>query len=93
MFQLFNVVNLLVNRRDVKTDSVDNHGRTPLSWAAENGRLDVVKLLVDREDVDADSEDHLDRTPWHWARQNCHGAVADLLERLHEAPSLLVSIE
>ena len=46
----------------INADSKNNNGRTPLSWAAENGYEAVVKLLVEREDVDADSKDRDGRT-------------------------------
>ena len=39
-------------------DSKDDLGRTPLSWAAEEGHEAVVKLLVARDDVEADSKDN-----------------------------------
>lgn len=39
------VVKLLVARDDVKADSKDNDGQTPLSWAVQRGHEAVVKLL------------------------------------------------
>ena len=37
-------------------DFKDSHGRTPLSYAAENGHNGIVKLLLEYK-VDADSKD------------------------------------
>ena len=37
---------LLKNRHD--PDIKDTYGRTPLSWAAENGHEAVVKLLLEK---------------------------------------------
>ena len=47
----------------ISADSKDNHGRTPLLWAAGGGHEAVVKLLVERDDVEADSKDNDGRTP------------------------------
>ena len=38
------MVKLLVERDDVKADSKDRYGRTPLSWAVEGEHEAVVKL-------------------------------------------------
>jgi ankyrin repeat protein len=46
------------NSPDVK----DSYGRTPLSWAAENGHETVVKLLAN-DGIDPDSKDIYSRTP------------------------------
>ena len=43
------VVKLLLTRDDVKADSKDNCGQTPLSWAAKNSHEAVVKLLLTRD--------------------------------------------
>jgi ankyrin repeat protein len=46
------VVKLLIETGKVDVDSKDNyHGRTPLSWAAENGHEAVVKLLKEAQQI------------------------------------------
>jgi ankyrin repeat protein len=50
----------LERRHDV--NAKDKNGRTPLSWAAQNGHEAVVKLLLDNSS-DVDSKDNADRTP------------------------------
>ena len=45
---LVKIVWLLLEREGVDADSKDSNGRTPLSWAAENGREAVVKLLLEK---------------------------------------------
>ena len=51
------VVKLLVARDDVEVDSKDEAGRSPLSYAAENGHEAVVKILVARDNVEVDSSE------------------------------------
>jgi len=56
-----------------------NYGRTPLSWAAENGREAVVKLLLDKG-ADLEAEDSkYGQTPLSWAAENGREAVVKLL--------------
>ncbi|KAL2841364.1 ankyrin [Aspergillus pseudodeflectus] len=73
------VVRLLLDRQDVKADSKDNDGLTPISFAAGGGHEAVVRLLLDRQDVDADSKDNLGRTPLLYAAWRGHEAVVRLL--------------
>ncbi|KAM0321343.1 hypothetical protein ACHAQA_010172 [Verticillium albo-atrum] len=68
----------LLNRSD-KPDMKDGSIRTPLSWAAANGRDAVVKVLLDTQQVHADSIDNNGRTPLSWAAANGHEAVVKML--------------
>ncbi|KAF7174131.1 hypothetical protein CNMCM6106_008248 [Aspergillus hiratsukae] len=52
--------------------------RTPLSWAAQEGRISIVKLLLQTETI-VDDMDSRGRTPLSRASQNGHEAVAELL--------------
>jgi ankyrin repeat protein len=57
----------------------DEYGRTPLSWAAENGHEPVVKLLIEKG-ADLESKDNeYGRTPLSWAAENGHDSVVKLL--------------
>ncbi|PVH71069.1 hypothetical protein DL98DRAFT_597280 [Cadophora sp. DSE1049] len=70
-------------KKGVDADSKDKDGRTPLWWAAWNGRGAVVKLLLATEGVDADSKDTNGRTPLSWAAWN--GRLSWATENGHEA--------
>ena len=64
-------------------DSQDEHGRTPLSWAAEAyyGE-EAVKLLLDRDNVVADSKDEEGCTPLgHAIKRGRKETVKLLLDR------------
>jgi hypothetical protein len=46
-YGLLSVITVVVNSEDnVDVDSKDDEGRTPLSWAAENGHEAVVKMVI-----------------------------------------------
>ncbi|QGA21573.1 hypothetical protein EYB26_009284 [Talaromyces marneffei] len=64
----------LKNRKDLK----EYKNRTPLSWAAQEGRLDIVTLLLETGLV-IDESDGGGRTGLSRAAENGHEAVAKLL--------------
>jgi hypothetical protein len=76
---LTSTVAMAIVRNHTDVDPKDSHGRTPLSWAAENGHEAVVKLLLEKG-ADIESKDSKDsRTPLLWAARNGHEAVVNLL--------------
>jgi ankyrin repeat protein len=52
--------------------------RTPLSWAAQEGRINIIKLLLQTE-TSVDDMDSKGRTPLSRASENGHEAVVELL--------------
>jgi hypothetical protein len=77
-FGLDEVVNAMI-KRGHKPGLKDTHGRTPLSWAAENGHEAVVQLLLADDRVDLDAKDKQNRTPLWKSVKNGHEAIARLL--------------
>jgi ankyrin repeat protein len=77
----FGLLSLLEQWIDKKyeTDQRDLSGRTPLSWAAENGQVATTKLLLDKGKVDVDSKDNDGRTPLWWAIRNGKEVITKLL--------------
>ena len=54
---------MLVSRDDVKVNTKDEAGRSPLYYTVEEGHEPVVKLLVTWDDVEVDSKDNQARSP------------------------------
>ena len=74
------LASLLHGKRCVNPDSLSESGRTPLSWAAENGHEGVVKLLLERQDVNPDIRDaEFGRTLLSWAAGNGREGIVELL--------------
>ena len=71
-------VKLLLKCEGVNLSFKDKDGRTPLSFAAENGNEAVVRLLV-KNRADVAAKDNNGWTALHWAAAKGHEAVAQLL--------------
>jgi ankyrin repeat protein len=65
--------------KEAQWDNRDSCGRTPLSWAAGEGREVVSKLLLETGTADVDSKDNLGRTPLSWASGNGRRTTVQLL--------------
>jgi hypothetical protein len=76
---LVRVVSQLLAAPGVDINAADEHGTTPLSWAARNGHEATVQLLLETGKVEADSNDNDSRTPIWWAARNGHESVVKLL--------------
>jgi len=73
-------IDVLFLGRYVKPDRSCGFGRTPLSWAADNGHEGIVKLLLDRKDVNPEIPDTTyGQTPLSCAAENGREGVVKLL--------------
>ena len=70
------LVRAMGERTQVDLELRDIRGRTPLQWAAHNGRLPVVQYLCE-QGADKEARDSWGRTPLHMAKG--HTAVVDFL--------------
>lgn len=62
----------------VDADERDYYGRTPLSYAAENGYEAIARLLLGGGNTEPDSEDYFGRSPLLWPAESGHNKVARL---------------
>jgi hypothetical protein len=69
---------LVKEKPDIYLEKVNEYGRTPLSWAARQGREAVVKLLLEKG-AEIEAKDEYGRTPLSWAAGQGHEAVVKLL--------------
>jgi len=56
-------VKILLARAKVNPGKSDNHGQTPLLYAADRGSEGIVKILLGREEVNPDEPDYWGQTP------------------------------
>ena len=71
----------LVKEAGAVVESKDKERKTPLSWAAENGRLEAVKFLAKGAGADVESRDDLGGTPLSHAAMNGHLDVVTFLAK------------
>ncbi|OTB05176.1 hypothetical protein M426DRAFT_31693, partial [Hypoxylon sp. CI-4A] len=77
IFGLRKAMEELQNKDDL--DSKDSYGRTPLLWAANNGKENIVQLLLDTGKVDKDAKDNRHYTPLLAAIKAGHEGTVRLL--------------
>ena len=70
-----------MGRGDIKPES---SGRTPLSYAAENGHLETTQVLLARKEVNVNSKNKLERTPLHYAALEGKALVVEQLLKQSE---------
>ena len=73
-------MDILLGRKNVNPDKLDNKGRAPLSFAAERGHEGVVKILPGRGEVNAEKPDNSGQTPLSHAEKHGYYRVVALLE-------------
>ncbi|PGH26887.1 hypothetical protein AJ80_01469 [Polytolypa hystricis UAMH7299] len=57
----------------------DTNGRTPLSWAAENGDPKAVEMFLAKDDIERDIEDNDGHTPLWWAERMGYTEVVRII--------------
>ena len=75
---LVSVINTILER-GIEVDFRDDLGRTPLSYAAQQGNQAAVKEFLDRPEVNPNSQDQLGRTPLFYAVTSKNETITKLL--------------
>ena len=73
------MVKILLQREEVNPEKPDDHGRTPLWYAASCGHEGMVRMLLRREEVNPDSRDNDGKTPLLFAAWYGHEEVVKVL--------------
>lgn len=73
------IVNLLLGCGDVEPNAEDINGRTPLSYAAENGHEEIVELLLEHGNIMVNTKDICGTAPLSYAAQKGHKRIVKLL--------------
>ncbi|KAF4944207.1 hypothetical protein FSARC_14737 [Fusarium sarcochroum] len=82
-----------VPKGGARPNAAEAKGRTPLSYAAQEGHEAVVRLLVEMYGAKLDSADAKGRTPLSYAAQKGHEAVVRLLAEMDSAGLNFADIE
>jgi ankyrin repeat domain-containing protein 50 len=80
---LVKVIDLLI-KAGASAHGLDRHGKRPLIWTIEKGRMDLVKLLVQLRDVRADLTFRAYAKPLHIAAGAGQLAMVELLINLED---------
>jgi Ankyrin repeats (3 copies) len=74
-------VKLLLERKGIEINSKDKKGRTPLSYAVEEGHEEVVKLLLRRNHIEIMTKDEDAETSLSGAIKHRRCKIAELLRQ------------
>jgi len=73
------IVKLLLGCGDVEPNAEDINGRTPLSYAAENGHEEVVELLLEHGNIMVNTKDIFGTATLSYAARKGHKRIVKLL--------------
>ncbi|KAF2628423.1 ankyrin [Macroventuria anomochaeta] len=80
------VVRLLLDTDEIDVNSEDDRGRTPLFWAAMEGKSHLVELLLSADEVNLEKRDKSGFTALMLAVDNGHNKIVDLLRSYLQHP-------
>ena len=73
------VVNLLLQQKNLKINQQNSSGYTALHFASWNGRTEIVKILLNHSDIDMNIKSNAGKTPLKLAVDEGHSEIMDLL--------------
>jgi ankyrin repeat protein len=71
-------VKRILSIRNINVNVKDVYGRTPLHWAARNGRIEIARLLL-QNGAEVNAKDNIGFTPLHFAASKGHVDILQLL--------------